>query len=112
MLTNTSRLRFLAAACAMGLTVTVAAVLPSPVEARNIEQACMNSGRSSANRSLCGCIQRVADQTLTSSDQRTAARFFKDPQKAQDMRMSKSDRDNAFWERYQNFGYTAGKVCG
>ena len=76
-----------------------------------IESACMASNRGAANRALCGCIQSVANKTLTRSDQKTAARFFADPQRAQDMRRSSSRSNEAFWDRYKNFGATAQAYC-
>jgi hypothetical protein len=76
-----------------------------------IENACLKSNRSSANRSLCTCIQQVADVTLGGSDQRLAASFFKDPDKAQKVRMSQSARDDAFWARYVTFGQQAKQAC-
>ncbi|MGB0661077.1 MAG: hypothetical protein ACPGNV_12990 [Mangrovicoccus sp.] len=84
---------------------------PSMAEAKRIEQACKQSDRRSANSQICGCIQRVADQILTSSDQRLAAKFFKDPQRAQDIRQSDNSNHEAFWKRYKAFGQTAGRVC-
>jgi hypothetical protein len=77
-----------------------------------IESACNKSDRKGASRSLCSCIQQVADMTLKGGDQRKAAKFFKDPDQAQRVRMSKSDRDNEFWARYKNFGETAAAYCG
>jgi len=84
---------------------------PAPAVAGPIESACLNSGRTAASRALCRCIDQVAAQTLTRADQRQAARFFRDPQRAQDVRMSKSDRDNAFWQRYRNFATAAESRC-
>ncbi len=84
---------------------------PMSAMAGPIESACLKSDRKQANRSVCGCIQQVADMTLKSGDQRKAARFFKDPDQAQKVRMSKSDRDNEFWARYKNFGETAQVYC-
>jgi hypothetical protein len=49
--------------------------------------------------------------TLRSTDQRKAARFFVNPDEAQDVRMSKRDSDNEFWARYRNFGDTAAVYC-
>lgn len=86
--------------------------LPAPVMAGPIERACLNSDRRAANRQLCGCIQQVADMTLRGGDQRKAARFFSDPDEAQRVRMSKSDSDNAFWDRYRAFGTAAETYCG
>jgi hypothetical protein len=76
-----------------------------------IEGACMKSNRDAANRTLCSCIQQVADITLNGSDQRRAASFFKDPDQAQKVRMSKTDQDDAFWERYKSFGEQASLAC-
>jgi hypothetical protein len=79
-------------------------------QAGPIESACLQSDRG-AGRSLCGCIQQVADTTLDRRDQRTAARFFKDPNRAQEVRMSKSDSDSQFWARYRQFGNAAEARC-
>lgn len=76
-----------------------------------IERACISSGRSAANRAVCGCIQQVADMTLSNSEQRMAAKFFKDPQKAQDIRQSDRAGHEKFWLRYKAFGSTAAQYC-
>ena len=76
-----------------------------------IESACLRSDRQGASRAVCGCIQQVADMTLRGSDQRKAAKFFKDPHRAQEVRQSKSKSDNEFWTRYKNFGDTAEVYC-
>ena len=99
-------------ALALSLPVTIGLGLGAgPAEARAIERACLQSNRNAATPSRCGCIQRVADQMLTSADQRKAARFFRDPQRAQEVRKSDSPRDDAFWKRWQNYGRTAADVC-
>jgi len=72
----------------------------------------MASDRRAATPRTCKCIQRVADQILTRPDQRKAAKFFKDPDEAQKVRMSDSNRDEKFWTRYKSFGSTAIAVCG
>lgn len=90
----------------------LAFALPMTAIAGPIERACLNSDRKVANRALCGCIQQVADMTLKGGDQRKAAKLFKNPDDAQKIRMSKSDRDNEFWARYRNFGDTAAAYCG
>lgn len=77
-----------------------------------IERACMKSDRQAANRALCGCIQDAADITLTGSDQKLAAKFFKNPQMAQDIRQSDRRGHEIFWERYKSFGETADTYCG
>lgn len=85
--------------------------VPAVVSAGPIEAACMSSDRRAANRALCGCIQQAADMTLRGTDQRKAARFFREPDRAQQVRMSKSDADNAFWARYRAFGAAAEALC-
>ncbi len=86
-------------------------ILPHGAQAGPIEGACLKSDRNAANRQLCSCIQKVADVTLGSGDQRLAASFFKDPDKAQQVRMSKSQRDDDFWSRYVIFGQQAAMAC-
>jgi hypothetical protein len=96
------------------LSVVLSAVLlpaAGPASAGAIERACLSSERGGGNRALCGCIQRAADRTLTGRDQRTAARFFRDPDRAQEIRMSDRGSDKAFWERYKAFGYYAEVSC-
>jgi hypothetical protein len=82
-----------------------------PAEAKRIERACNASDRRAATPALCACIQRVADQTLTNSDQRKGARFFRDPQRAQEVRKSDTAADDAFWGRWRDFGRSAAQIC-
>jgi phytoene dehydrogenase-like protein len=76
-----------------------------------IGQACMAGGRNAANPRLCSCIQSVANQSLSGSDQRRAARLFSDPQEAQDTRASNRPGDEAFWQRYRAFASRAEATC-
>jgi hypothetical protein len=92
-------------------TAFAVALVPLSAFAGPIEGACIKSDRKAVSRNLCGCIQQVADMTLTGSDQRRAAKFFRDPDEAQNVRMSKSDRDNEFWARYRSFGEMAEVYC-
>ena len=77
----------------------------------DISRACMASGRDAASPQLCSCVQGVANQTLSGTDQRRAARFFDDPDRAQDTRTSDRAGDEAFWERYRAFADTAEVIC-
>ncbi len=87
---------------------TAAVVMTTPLAmAGPIDTACMRADRARASRALCGCIQQVAHQTLSRSDQRRAAKFFRDPHQAQEVRMSKSDADNAVWARDKRFASSA-----
>ncbi|MDS9466128.1 hypothetical protein RGQ15_00860 [Paracoccus sp. MBLB3053] len=96
--------RLMIAATAVILTTPLAVAGP-------IDSACIKSDRRARSSQLCGCIQQVADMTLSRSDQRRAARFFRDAEEAQAVRMSKSNADNAFWSRYKNFAATAEAYC-
>lgn len=80
-------------------------------QAGPIQSACLQAGRNGPNAGLCSCIQQVADVTLGNADQRRAAGFFRDPDKAQDVHMSKSRADDDFWKRYQIFGQQAEMAC-
>ena len=95
----------LAAVAAVTLPVLSTAAAAGP-----IESACLRSDRG-ASRALCSCIQQVADMTLRGGDQRRAAKFFRDPDQAQEVRMSKRDSDNEFWRRYRAFGDAAEAYC-
>ena len=77
-----------------------------------IERACLKAGRTGATRELCGCIQRVANQSLGKSDQRLAASFFKKPHKAQVIRQSDRASHEAFWTRYKKWSASAKETCG
>ncbi len=77
-----------------------------------IERACNQSDRKAANRSLCSCIQQAADMTLSGSDQRRAVGVFKNPDKAHKTWMSKTQSDDAFWDRYKAFEAQAVAICG
>lgn len=96
--------RLMIAAAAVVLTTPLAVAGP-------IDSACNRSERSARSAQTCGCIQQVADQTLSRADQRRAARFFRDADEAQSVRMSKRDADNAFWARYKQFAATAEAYC-
>ena len=96
--------RIVIAAAAIMMTAPLAVAGP-------IDSACVRSDRARGNAPLCGCIQQVANQTLSRSDQRRAASFFRDPHEAQEVRMSKRDADNAFWARYKRFASQAEAYC-
>lgn len=96
---------------AAGAAVLVLSLSAPLALAGPIERACLKSDRQAANRSLCGCIQQVADMTLRSTDQRRAAAFFNNPDKAHATWISQRAADDAFWERYKNFGSTAEAYC-
>lgn len=85
-------------------------VVSTPVEAKQIEKACNASDRRTSRR-LCKCIQGVANQLLTSREQREAAGFFKEPHRAQELRTSDNSRDEDFWKRYKQFGALASQRC-
>jgi len=91
--------------------VAVFLTIGAPLDANPIERACNGSNRSAANARLCSCIGGVARATLSRRDMRRAARFFRDPSRAEDMRMSERRSDEAFWDRYLEFGEAAEAQC-
>ena len=101
--------RIILIALVAGLFIPAAPTLP---DAGVITRACMGSDRRAATPRLCRCIQRAANAELTRSDQRMAARFFKDPHQAQEIRQSDRASHEAFWDRYRRFGSTAQSMCG
>ncbi len=86
--------------------------IPAPVDAGIIERACRSSGRSAATPQLCRCIQHVANGSLSRSERKKAAKFFKDPHMAQETRQSDRRSDEQFWQRYKAFGDRARASCG
>ena len=91
---------------ALSMITVTGAASAGPVSA-----ACNQSSRQAATPALCSCIQRVADSTLQNGDQRRVAQFFRDPDKAQLVRMSQKQADDAFWDRYTLFGRQAEASC-
>lgn len=93
------------------LMASALALFAGAAMAGPIERACLKSDRKAVNRSICNCIQQAADMMLSGSDQRRAVGFFKDPDKAHKVWMSKTSSDDAFWERYKAFGAQAEALC-
>ncbi|MGY6412217.1 MAG: hypothetical protein ACXIUV_14485 [Alkalilacustris sp.] len=96
---------------ALALATLALPLVPTAVDARAIQSACNNSNRAAATRSLCACVQQAANRHLNRSEQRQAARFFSDPDRAQAVRVSRDDRDRAFWQRYRAFVADAEARC-
>jgi len=76
-----------------------------------IQRACANSDRKARSRELCGCIQAVADETLSNSEQSRAVGFYKDPHSAQEVRQSDDLSDERFWKTYTNYAKSAERIC-
>ncbi|MEM9698891.1 MAG: hypothetical protein AAF943_08900 [Pseudomonadota bacterium] len=76
-----------------------------------IQQACQAAGRKQASRARCGCIQAVADWTLSPRDQRRGAAYFSDPQALQDARQSGAPSNARFWEAWKAYGQEAAAFC-
>lgn len=96
---------------AVTLAILAVPLVPVSASAGPIENACLRLDRAQATRAMCRCVDSVAQRTLTRSEQRRAATFFRDPQLAQDVRMSRNARDTEFWARYRAFGDAAEQVC-
>lgn len=84
---------------------------PATLAKGPISKACLQADRKAANLRLCGCVQAVANGSLSKSDQKLAASFFRDPHKAQVIRQSDNTGNEAFWKRYKAFAAKSGQVC-
>jgi hypothetical protein len=76
-----------------------------------IQKACQSQGRKAASRARCGCVQAVANRSLSSSDQRRGASYFKNPGKLQEVRQSDNAGNERFWLEWKAFGQQAARVC-
>ncbi len=83
----------------------------APTASGPINSACLASDRTARSRQLCGCIQAVANQTLTGSQQSRAVAFYGNPQQAQDVRQSDRASDEQFWQAYRAYSDRAKLVC-
>ncbi|WIY23525.1 hypothetical protein [Parasedimentitalea psychrophila] len=86
-------------------------MVPLPAQADLIERACRQSDRTAASRSVCGCIQQVANASLTRSERKKVAGWFDDPHQAQVVRQSSRSGDERLWLRYKAFGERAARTC-
>ncbi len=77
-----------------------------------IDRACRKADRTAASPQLCSCIQKVANSSLNLVERRKVAKWFSDPNRAQQVRQSDKSRDEALWKRYKAFGVRAEKTCG
>lgn len=107
----------LLASCGGGGYKSAARYAPkAPVAAASasgpISRACLMSDRKARSGQLCGCIQAVADMSLSGRDQSLAASFYRDPQKAQDIRQSDNPNNERFWKKYREYANTAEEICG
>ncbi len=85
-------------------------ILAVPAHASTIKNACLSAERR-GDYGLCACIQAAADRTLSKRDQRLAASFFRDPDRAQEIRRSDRPAHEVFWDRYRAFGEMAEAFC-
>ncbi len=83
---------------ALSIVFALGLMGPLAAQAETIEQACMNSGREAANRSLSTCIQSVADVTLSHRQQVTAVGFLRNRDISQQVRQSNRRSVARFWK--------------
>lgn len=76
-----------------------------------IYSACQSGGRKAASRQRCGCVQAVANTTLSADEQRRGAGLFSEPHKAQEIRQSDRSRDERFWGKWKSFAARAEQLC-
>ena len=70
--------------------LVISVVMSSSASAGVIASACVRSDREAASWRMCTCLQHVANQSLSRADQRLAAKFFRDPHMAQEIRTSRA----------------------
>ncbi|WP_435139065.1 hypothetical protein [Pseudopelagicola sp. nBUS_19] len=80
-------------------------------DADELLRACNGSDRQAATKSMCNCIQMVANKSLNNSEQKLAASFFEQPHKAQEIRQSDRSNHETFWLRYKEFGTAVEDSC-
>ena len=95
-----------------GVSTVPAAPVAKPFASGPIQKACISSDRKARSRELCGCIQAVANQTLSGAQQGVAVSFYADPHKAQKIRQSDRPAHEDFWQAYKTYGETAKRICG
>lgn len=93
------------------LTIALTMALAPVAEAAAIKRACLKADRPKATRSLCSCIQDVADVTLSRADQKRGAKFFQKPEELQEVRQSDRASNERFWQEWKNFGKAAQNHC-
>ncbi|MFT6677189.1 MAG: hypothetical protein ACJAVM_003401 [Sulfitobacter sp.] len=76
-----------------------------------VQSACQQANRKSASRARCGCVQAVANQSLSASDQRRGAKMFNDPHQLQEIRQSDNSGNERFWKAWKAFGQDASRLC-
>jgi len=76
-----------------------------------IQRACVADNRKAATAARCGCVQAVADRSLSDADQRRGAGLFKDPHKLQEIRQSDNAGNARFWAAWKAFGQDAAAIC-
>lgn len=76
-----------------------------------IASACLVSGRRDASPALCGCVQAAANLTLSPDDQRRSSRYFSEPDLLQEVKVSDSVKNEAFWDRWIAFRDRANSMC-
>lgn len=76
-----------------------------------VKSACLASNRKARSDRLCGCIQAVANQSLSRGDQMRAISFYGNPQEAQDIRQSDRARDEQFWKAYSEYAKQSARIC-
>jgi len=70
----------------------------------------MTGGRKAASSARCGCIQAVANRSLSSGHQRRGAGYFNEPARLQEVRQSDRSSDERFWLAWKAFGQDA-RIC-
>ena len=92
-------------------TITTPKVVPLPFATGPIYSACQADGRKAASRARCGCVQAVANQSLSGADQKRGVKYFNDPAKLQEVRQSDNPGNERFWLAWKEYGQAAVAQC-
>jgi len=90
---------------------TAPELVPLPFATGPIYSACQANGRKAASRVRCGCVQAVADQSLSAADQRRGVKYFGNPAALQEVRQSDNAGNERFWLAWKAYGQAAVTQC-
>ena len=91
--------------------VVFTAPVALPFATGPIYRACQAEGRKAASNARCGCVQAVADQSLSGADQARGAKYFANPGRLQEVRQSDNAGNERFWLAWKAFGQDAAAQC-
>ena len=89
----------------------VAAPAPLPFARGRMFSACISDGRKSASQKRCGCVQAIANRTLSPAQAHRGVSLWSDPGRLQEIRQSDLASNERFWKAWSEFSAEALRVC-